>query len=347
MATTQVRRVEAGTLIGTSLDALDGALKTSKRSVSIAAPFLSLPVAQLMVRATRFGSPSERRFLTALTEPAIDGGYLDPWAIEVFLGEFEVRSLLNLHAKAVLVDGEWGLIGSGNLTEAGSNGGNAELGVVLSAGQAADASDIFEKWWKTAEEIDPDYVKHLRNRIRGRPPARDRRKRGQGGFFPEEPGHALDLYRSDPRRSGYWLKIMHHTAERAKSSTWKRTRWVTDVHADSPKSSQRKPNYAVGDLLVIYLARRNGSSESRRACPAILRVTGAPRPNTEPLAERADSDEERWAWKTPVEYVAATPLKTAPTLEDIGVMASSVRRHSRIRLSPESYRRAWKAIDQP
>jgi hypothetical protein len=98
-----------GTLVEASLDALDTALRTSRDSVRIAAPFLSLPVAQLMVRATRFGSSGKRRLLTALNEPAVDGGYLDPWAITEFeRSEFEIRSLRNLHAKVVLVDDGWG-----------------------------------------------------------------------------------------------------------------------------------------------------------------------------------------------------------------------------------------------
>jgi phosphatidylserine/phosphatidylglycerophosphate/cardiolipin synthase-like enzyme len=47
---------------------------------------------------------------------------------------FELRSVPNLHVKAAIVDTDWGLAGSGNLTVSGlaaHSNGNVELGIVL------------------------------------------------------------------------------------------------------------------------------------------------------------------------------------------------------------------------
>jgi hypothetical protein len=341
MRRSRPKRLHEGALVGSSLDALDAALRSSQDSVRIAAPFLSLPVAQLMVRATRFGSPSVRRLLTALNEPATDGGYLDPWAITEFeRSEFEIRSLRNLHAKAVLIDNDWGLIGSGNLTEAGSNGGNAELGIVLTPDQAASAtSDFFDKWWRAAHPIDPKYLEKLRNRVRRRAPARERRHHGQGGFFRAQPGTALEQYRVDPRNSGYWLKIMYGDEDRSRAATWRRKRWVNDRHTDTPAGPARRPSYAIGDLLVVYLSRGE-----RQACPAIMRVVGSPEFKPRTVAADSPGDEAKWAWVTPVECVVARSLSRSPTLADIGVDPRSVRQQSHIRLSPDSYRLALTAL---
>ncbi len=78
------------------------------------------------MRACDEGDACDRRFITALNSPAVEGGYLDPDAVEELLSAgFEARSLRNLHAKVLIADSTWGLIGSGNLTAAGANGGNA------------------------------------------------------------------------------------------------------------------------------------------------------------------------------------------------------------------------------
>jgi len=91
--------------------------------------------------------------ITALNESAVAGGYLSTEALEDFVAaQFEVRSLRNLHAKVLLADSSWGFIGSGNLTEAGANRRNAELGIVLSPQQARKADRrYFERWWNAAQ----------------------------------------------------------------------------------------------------------------------------------------------------------------------------------------------------
>lgn len=135
-------RASPGELLASALAELDLALRSSRESIEIATPFLSLPVAEQLVRAGDEGRADECRLVTAVNDAAVLGGYLDPSTIEAFIDAgFEVRSLRNLHAKVVVVDRVWGIVGSGNLTSAGLDGHNAELGVVLSRAQARAASN--------------------------------------------------------------------------------------------------------------------------------------------------------------------------------------------------------------
>lgn len=333
----------AGRLLGVGLDDLAAALRGARSSVAIATPFMSHPVAALLVRAADEGRAQDRRLLTALNVAAVEGGYLDPDGIEEFhTAGFEIRSLRNLHAKVVLTDRRWGLVGSGNLTVRGSNGGNAELGVVLSPRQAATAQrSFFEKWWKAADPIDLKYLRSLRRRRRPRSPE-CRQRQGRGGFFDAGVRRELESFARDPSRGGYWLKIMYGTPERARTTHWRHPTWVSDRHTIRASDGEPlgRPSYRVGDHLVIYLSR-----EGRRACPAIVRVTERPVFDLARVRrEGALGDDERWGWLTEVDGVAATPLARAPTLADIGVRSQSVRQHGHIKLSHTQYRRAMRAI---
>jgi phosphatidylserine/phosphatidylglycerophosphate/cardiolipin synthase-like enzyme len=79
---------------------------------------------------------------------------------------FEIRSLRNLHAKVLLTDDRWGLIGSGNLTVAGANGGNAELGITLSAAQTQIARrDHFERWWEAGQPLDLKWMRTIKKHV--------------------------------------------------------------------------------------------------------------------------------------------------------------------------------------
>lgn len=331
----------AGSLVGAGLDEIVRALRRSRKTVEIATPFMSHPVAALLVRET--AQVRQRRLLVALNDAAVQGGYLDPRGIEEFVdSDFEVRSLRNLHAKVVVADRRWALVGSGNLTVAGSNGGNAELGVVLAPGQARRAAvDHFDRWWAAAEPLDVARLRALRGTRR--PSSLERRqRRGQGGFFKAEPGAELEAFVDDPSRGGYWLKIMHHRPERESVTKWRGDFWISDVHRLRPTDGTPllKPSYRIGDRLVIYLSR-----EGRRACPAIVRVTQLPR--YDPALVRREGragDYKKWSWVTEVTGERVVAMKHAPTLADLGISAASVRQHSRIRLSHRQFRRALDRI---
>jgi phosphatidylserine/phosphatidylglycerophosphate/cardiolipin synthase-like enzyme len=130
-----------GGLVRAGLADIADACRRARNRIDIATPFLSAEVAGYLVRACDDGRARDRRLITALNSPAVEGGYLDPDAVEELISAgFKARSLRNLHAKVLIADSVWALIGSGNLTGAGANGGNAELGIVLTPEQARRAS---------------------------------------------------------------------------------------------------------------------------------------------------------------------------------------------------------------
>lgn len=137
---TKAKRTRRGQLVGAGLADIAAACRGARNRIDIATPFLSAEVAGYLVRACDDGRARDRRFITALNSAAVEGGYLDPDAVdELIAAGFEARSLRNLHAKVVIADSAWALIGSGNLTVAGANGGNAELGIVLTPDQSRTA----------------------------------------------------------------------------------------------------------------------------------------------------------------------------------------------------------------
>jgi phosphatidylserine/phosphatidylglycerophosphate/cardiolipin synthase-like enzyme len=84
----------------------------------------------------------------------------------------------------------------------GTNGGNAELGVVLSPQQAAEATtSYFDKWWTAAEPLNVGYPRRLRQRRRPRSPER-RQREGRGGFYRTDVGTELKSFADDPSRGG-------------------------------------------------------------------------------------------------------------------------------------------------
>jgi hypothetical protein len=332
---------QAGALLGSALDELDFALRSSRRSIAIATPFMSLPVAEQLIRASDEGLARQRRLITAINDVAVTGGYLDPYAVEAFVDAgFDVRSLRNLHAKVVLVDRSWGIIGSGNLTAAGIDGGNAELGVVLGVKQSVTANDQhFASWWRAAEPVDMDRLRALARRRRPASPQRKQRA-GQGGIWKPERTKPPRL----PKRresGGYWLKIMYDLPGRHPASHWRGGTWVSDRHTFAADGrTLRRPTYEIGDHLVVYLTQGE-----RAACPAILKVTAEPVFDPDRVRrEGRPGDDERWAWLTEVEGVRAVEIADAPTLSDIGVSSDSVRQQGHIHLTPQQYRRAYDAL---
>jgi hypothetical protein len=303
---------------------------------------MTAEVAAYLVRACDDGAAKELRLLTAVNTAAVEGGYLDPDAIEEFIAAgFSARSLRNLHAKLFIADDRWALVGSGNLTTAGSNGGNAELGVVLDAGQAKKARRrYFDPWWAAGESIDLSYLRSLRKK-RPRSPTK-RRRDGRGGIFDAPPGVDLGAFSQEKKGSGYWLKILYGSEERATAAHWRGRTWVSDRHTERANGGTplRRPSYRVGEHLVVYV-----STGPRKACPAIVRVADDPVFDPDLVArESSREDAKRYGWVTWVDHVASLPLHRAPTLSQIGVRSQSVRQHGHIRIDRRQYRKALRAI---
>ena len=88
-----------------------------------------------------------------------------------------------------------------------------------------------------------------------------------------------------------------------------------------------------GDRLVYYAAGW------RRVC-ALVEVVEAP---TDTVAN--DFNAARWPWSVAVEPLVVVPrLENAPPVEAIGVAARSMSQQSHIRLTPEHYERAVRAL---
>jgi hypothetical protein len=124
-----------------------------------------------------------------------------------------------------------------------------------------------------------------------------------------------------------WLKILHPTPER-EAGIWPAQLRVGDPHTMRPDGPVRRPAYRPGELMLVYLA-------GTRRCPALLRVL-----------EEADFDptQPRWGWRTPVAVLRAVPVTEAPTLDELGIDARSLGRHSRLRLPAATYGAAARAL---
>lgn len=92
----------------------------------------------------------------------------------------------------------------------------------------------------------------------------------------------------------------------------------------------RRPSIRAGDRLVLYAAGSPAAFGAGRFY-AVVEVLADPRPG--PV--------QRWPWEVPTAIIIAGPrLERCPTLDEIGVKSTSVRRHSHIRLSDEQGHRA-------
>lgn len=125
---------------------------------------------------------------------------------------------------------------------------------------------------------------------------------------------------------------------RVEAADWTFLECVNDDHWMRDGHAMQKPRYAAKDHLVIY-------SVTDRKCPALFKVAREPEFDPERVERLGrPGDGERWGWLTEVNFLAAVDLAVAPSLEAIGVRRTSVRRHSRIVLSPVQYRLAYEAI---
>jgi hypothetical protein len=92
----------------------------------------------------------------------------------------------------------------------------------------------------------------------------------------------------------------------------------------------RRVRVAEGDLMILYAA----GSPARFGQGRIYGVEAV-------IGPLQQVQHERWSWALPTALDIAGPsLDRCPTLEDIGVDARSVRRHSHIRLTQDQGERA-------
>jgi len=152
-----------------------------------------------------------------------------------------------------------------------------------------------------------------------------------------------------------WLKVGYFTAsQEALPSYWLKRTWVSDSPGrTSPRWKTHKrprrgreyppfgPQYEIGDRLVVYITARG-------RCPAILEVVAAPRWDPAVVDDAQSGEGERWGVVTDVKGIRSMSLDNAPSLQDLGVSATSVQRKGHVRLEDWQYEQAKFLIgDQP
>ncbi len=308
---------DAGELVTYARTELLARIGSAEQRVWLASPFLSKPVAEEIVTAVEGSSASERRLLTALVASSVQTRVLDPAALEVLLdSDFELCSVPNLHAKLSLTDTRWGLVGSGNLTNAGlgSEGhANVELGVVLDAEQIASAAELFTRWWDGADPIGADLITEYAALPRlKRPP-------GQPGHYgtPIEVGlsQSLEGILAEDKLTalgrGYWVKSNY---QRHDDRTWWKRGWISDW---------RQASYAIGDLIVLYLSAKDGGPAT---CPAVVRVTEPSQLAGEWIAAHGDPEAaQQWPYRTMTKVVGEVPIELGAKLEEFGLSGQSLQ----------------------
>jgi hypothetical protein len=294
-------------------------IEAARERIWLASPYLSKPIAEYIVKSAAKSSASQRRLMTALVSGSVKVGVLDPEALRILQDAgFEITSRRNLHAKVSIVDSHWGLVGSGNLTNAGlgsTERGNAELGVVLYSAQIEEAAAIFAGWWRNADPVSRQLIEQFDaleriGRLPGEPvdyglpvdpPQTD--KLGQILAEDEVTAHS--------RR--YWLKSAYHDPS---NPDWWHRDWISD--------SAPLPKYGKGDLIVIYLGARN---DGPRLCPAVVRAETQPRYDRDWVVERRDLEAaDQWPYVTETAFVADLPVAEGASLELIEKSGHSLRR---------------------
>jgi phospholipase D-like protein len=347
-------RVRPGSVVDVIRRPILRQVRSAESELVIAAPFISAGVAAEISRASLAAQAKKRMLLTALNDDAVARGYLDPTGLRLLAESgFEIRSIRNLHAKFVLVDRDWGVVGSGNLTSrglAGKRRRNLELGVVLTPSQVAATRTIAMRWWKAGGEVDGKSLDKSERLAASTSRSSQRLRGGIGPFVDGEDEDEVipDLGRRDKqgkrKRTGLWLKMLYHHTRRDTPNWWRDVEWVSDGRPPpSPTRLVGGPRYEIGDLLVFYLLEKGGPV---RCCPAVAEVQSEPMHNPDFVAEHgASGDELKWPWVTQVEVLDSTSLQDAPTLDDLGVAPQSVRQQGRIVLEAGQFEAARAGIE--
>lgn len=313
----------AGRLLAFARDELLAAVEDADEQIRIASPFLTVGIADRIAAAAADSSAGEKRLLTALVPGSVQAGVLDPQGLQR-LQEcgFSIASISNLHAKVSLVDSNWGLVGSGNLTNAGlasTDRSNVELGVVLSRAQIVEAAALFEEWWSRAERVSSEALEQF-----AALPRFDRH--GTDDFGPpidlgqiEELAQILAEDEPTAQSRGYWIKSNYH---RVDEEAWWHRGWISDW---------RQASYAVGDLIVLYLSAKDGGPA---VCPAVVRVVKPSRHDPDWVASHRDPEAaEQWPFVTETSLVADVPIRQ-------GVQLSALD------ISPQALQGGYRRIDR-
>jgi hypothetical protein len=293
-------------------------IAAAEESVWLASPFLTAPVAAQIRDAAGASSATDLRLLTALVPRSVQVGVLSPDGLSLLQeGGFQIRSIPNLHAKVSLVDSVWGLVGSGNLTGSGlggAEGGNVELGVLLSQAQIGSAESLFADWWEG--ETDPvgaeriaafdNLPKFPRKKVNIPVPGTPLGLLGSAGL---ERVLAEDTAQATSRR--YWIKSNYH---RPDEEHWWHRDWISDW---------RRGPYEQGDLIVLYLSATEGGPAR---CPAVVEAMVPSHFDPAWVVEHRDAEAaKRWPFVTETAVVGEVAVASGARLSVIGKKGQSVQ----------------------
>jgi PLD-like domain len=272
-------------------------IASAKSTIRLASPFLSRPVAEELVNPADASTAAEKRLLTALVAGSVRIRALDPEALHLLKeAGWQIRSIRNLHAKVSLIDSDWGLVGSGNLTNAGlgsTERGNVELGVVLNSAQIELAASLYDGWLDEAETVTDVDIE----RFSAMPKSRGIHGAEEGIGPALAIAEASELERilgtEDPQRR-YWVKANYHRRSTDGQGWWQRG-WISDW---------RRASYRKGDLILLYLGAKY---DGPRKCPVVARVIKESRYDPE-FVRRFDPEAgDRWPYVTGIECVFEVP----------------------------------------
>jgi EVE domain len=135
----------------------------------------------------------------------------------------------------------------------------------------------------------------------------------------------------------YWIAVAG-TAERPLDNDWRARQAKWEGNQGNVHMFRSRPRIRVGDRLVMYASGSPGRFGAGRFF-AVREVVSDPQL----------SEHERWPWKLSVQEIVGGPeLERCPTIEQIDVESTSVRRQSHIRLderagilAEELLKQAW------
>jgi hypothetical protein len=149
------------------LDEVIERMSAAQRQILLAAPYLSeaigIRLADAIIDARSASTGLDTRLLSALVRRAATTSFLSVKALAAMRdGGVVIASIPNLHAKVVLID-DWALVGSGNLTQAGLDLLNVELGLASCGPEVQDVAAIFDSWWDEAftDQMDREVARFL------------------------------------------------------------------------------------------------------------------------------------------------------------------------------------------
>jgi hypothetical protein len=309
-----------GDLVTFARDLLLAKMAAAKDRIWLASPFLTRSIAERIRRAAGKAAAADRKLLTALDARSVQVGALDPQALAILLGaRFQIASVANLHAKVSLVDADWGLVGSGNLTGAGlgdRGGGNLELGVVLGDAQVQQSSVFFTEWWDEAVPVSTEEIARYEALPKiPKPPIADLGPT-LGSLRVDELEQILAESPDVAASRHYWIDANYHSPD---DEMWWHRGWI---------SGPVQATYAIGDLIVIYLTGRDGGPES---CPAVVRVARPCREDRRWVIDHRDeAAAKQWPFVTETEFVGQVPISRGVRLEVAGKTGQSVQIHCSI-----------------